>query len=94
VIDVHTIKPLDAQIIEESFTSNLFISVEEHTMIGCLGGTISEFLAETGQAIPLLRLGVKDTFSKVGDYNYLLEQNRLLPEQLADDIFTKYTSIK
>jgi transketolase len=94
VVDVHTIKPLDIQSIKDSLGSKLFASVEEHTIIGGLGGAISEILAEQGVPIPLLRLGIKDTFCKVGDYNYLLEQNRLLPEQIAADIISRYESIK
>jgi len=94
VVDVHTIKPLDTQIIRDSVLSRLFVSIEEHNIIGGLGGAVSEYLSEEGCAIPLLRLGVKDTFCKVGDYNYLLEQNRLTPELLAEDILSKYQSTK
>jgi transketolase len=92
VVDVHTIKPLDVHKIKDSIISKLIVTVEEHSIIGGLGGAISEILAERGH-VPLLRLGVKDTFCKVGDYQYLLEQNRLQPNQIADDILEKYTSL-
>jgi transketolase len=94
VIDVHTIKPLDTKIIKDSLDTRLLVSVEEHTIIGGLGGAVSEFLAGEGANIPLMRLGIKDTFLKVGDYNYLLGQCGLLPEQIAADIIAKYESIK
>jgi transketolase len=93
IVDVHTIKPLDVQTIKDSLNSKLFVSVEEHNIIGGLGSAISEYLAEQVKKAPLLRLGVKDTFSVVGDYEYLLEQHRLLPEQIAEDILAKYNSI-
>ena len=93
VVDVHTIKPLDIQKIKDCASSKLLVSVEEHSIIGGLGGAISETLADIGKQVPLLRLGVKDTFCKVGDYPYLLEQNRLQPEQIADDIAIKYQSL-
>lgn len=93
VVDMHTIKPLDTEVLKDSIDSKLFISVEEHNIIGGLGTAISEFLASESGFPTLLRLGVKDTFSHPGDYAYLLEQHRLLPEQIAEDILTKYSSI-
>lgn len=93
VADVHTIKPLDKESITKKLDSKLLVSVEEHSIIGGLGGAMAEFLAEEASAPPLLRLGVKDTFSKPGDYPYLLEQNRLTPELIAEDILWKYKSL-
>jgi transketolase len=93
VVDVHTIKPLDIQAINDSLNSKLFVSVEEHNIIGGLGGVISEYLAEQGKIAPLLRLGVKDKFSIVGDYDYLLHQHRLTPDLIAEDILRKYNSL-
>jgi transketolase len=89
VVDIHTIKPLDTKIINDCIDSKLFVSVEEHNILGGLGGAIGEKLAEMGNCAPLFRLGVKDTYCRVGDYQYLLSQNRLLPEQLAEDIAAK-----
>ena len=93
VVDVHTIKPLDINVIEGSLKSKLFVSIEEHSIIGGLGTSISEYLSGIKDAPILLRLGVKDVFSKPGDYLYMLEQHRLLPDQIAEDIFIKYSSI-
>ena len=90
VIDVHTIKPIDAEMIYKCFNSNLLVSIEEHSIIGGLGSSISEVIAEMSNYPPLLRLGVKDTFSHPGDYTYLLEQNRLQPILIAEDILNKY----
>jgi transketolase len=94
IVDMHTIKPLDRQIIKESANSKLFVSVEEHNIIGGLGSAISEYLAEQGGKAPLLRLGVKDTFSIVGNYEYLLEQHRLTSELIDEDILQKYNSLQ
>jgi len=63
VIDSHTIKPLDIEIIQNSRVSNLFVSVEEHNIIGGLGTAIAEFIASKSKFPPLLRLGVKDIFA-------------------------------
>jgi transketolase len=91
VIDVHTIKPIDSEMIFKSFDSTLFVSVEEHSIIGGLGTSISEIITEKSNCPPLLRLGVKDTFSHPGDYIYLLEQNRLQPILIAEDILNEYS---
>jgi transketolase len=90
VVDMHTIKPLDTEILEKYSSSNLFVSIEEHNIIGGLGTAISEFIA-SGRNMPrLLRLGVSDTFSHPGDYAFLIEQNRLNPQLIAEDVFDNY----
>ncbi len=86
VIDMHTIKPLDEVSIKKCFNSKLFVSVEEHNIIGGLGTAISEYISSNINSPQLLRLGVMDEFSKPGDYTYLLKQNRLMPNEIAEDI--------
>jgi transketolase len=93
VIDMHTIKPLDTEILKKCCDSNYFVSVEEHNIVGGLGTAISEFIASKRNFPPLLRIGVMDKFSHPGDYTYLLEQNRLQPEQIAEDILSNYEII-
>lgn len=93
VVDVHTIKPLSDSVLDNTLSSKLLITIEEHNVIGGLGGVISEKLAAIGNTPPLMCLGIKDCFSRVGDYEYLLSENRLLPEQIAEDIFGKYTTL-
>lgn len=90
VIDMHTIKPLDKDILLQCTSSKLFVSVEEHNIIGGLGSAISEFLASNTMLPTLLRLGVMDKFSHPGEYAYLIEQNRLTPQLLAEDILINY----
>jgi transketolase C-terminal domain/subunit len=46
------------------------------------------------QRSPLLRLGVQDSFSQPRDYEYLLKQNRLQPEEIVDDILKAYRNIR
>ncbi|HTA61393.1 MAG TPA: transketolase C-terminal domain-containing protein [Bacteroidia bacterium] len=91
VIDMHTIKPLDTAIIDNEIrSSKLIVSVEEHSKIGGLGGAIAEHLSELKQHPVLLRLGIEDEFQNAGNYLYMLEQNHLLPEQIAANILEKY----
>ncbi len=94
VVNIHTIKPLDNDCIDScDASSKLLVSVEEHSKIGGLGGVISEYLSSKTSHSPLLRLGIADKFRHAGDYNYLLGKNRLLPEQIAQDIEEKYLSL-
>lgn len=93
IIDMHTIKPLDTDIIKNSLGANLLVSLEEHNIIGGLGTAISEFLSSAKNTPPLIRLGVMDKFSKPGNYNFLLEQNRLQPNEIAEDIIKSYNLI-
>jgi transketolase len=94
VVNMHTIKPLDVNSLNDAVTkSKLFVSVEEHSRIGGLGGAISEYLCASAQHPPLLRLGIADTFRHAGDYQYLLGENGLLPEQIAESIERKYLSL-
>lgn len=93
VYDVHTLKPKDVESIRTSKKSKLFVSVEEHSVIGGLGSSISDFTSQEGGYPALLKLGVQDKFSVVGDYDFLLEQHRLTADLIAEDVAIKYKSI-
>lgn len=93
VIDVHTIKPLDTSCIEKDKDKKLIVSVEEHSIIGGLGSAISDFTSAESGYPAILKLGVKDCFSKPGDYTYLLEQHRLTPQFIAEDIINKLKKV-
>lgn len=86
VVDMHTIKPIDKDAIINSRGSKLLVTVEEHNTNGGLGSAVADVMAAEGGMPRLLKLGVQDTFSAVGDYNYLLEQHRLTPELIKEDI--------
>ena len=78
VVNIHTIKPLDREAIARACReSGLLVSVEEHSILGGLGGAISEAMSEIGGAPRLLRIGMPDTFIHPGEYKYLLEQSGL-----------------
>ena len=88
VIDVHTVKPLDTVCIDRYAAHKLLVSVEEHNVIGGLGGAISEHLAGLEAHPRLLRLGIKDRFFTPGDYPYLIQQCRLDASSIEEDILT------
>ncbi len=67
VINVHTIKPLDADtIIRSASKTGAVVTAEEHSIIGGLGGAVCEALCEGGKPVPVVRLGVNDEFGKSG----------------------------
>lgn len=93
IIDMHTIKPLDTKVIESCFDSKLFVSIEEHNIVGGLGTAISDHISEFSRHPLLIKLGVEDKFSHPGEYEYLIKQNRLDFESIAEDILVKYKSL-
>ena len=92
VVDVCSIKPLDKDSINESKTSKLIASVEEHNVVGGLGSAIADYMAEEGGFAPIIKLGVQDQFGEVGDYQYQLDYHGLTPEKIAVSIYNKLNS--
>lgn len=86
VYDVHCIKPIDKETIIRSCDSKLFVSVEEHSVVGGLGTSIAEVLSKQTTHPSLVRLGVQDTFSPVGEYGYLLDFHGITAERIASTI--------
>lgn len=87
ILDMHTIKPLDTEALDTVFArSKLVVTVEEHNIIGGLGGAVAEYKSRLRQAPPLLIIGIEDFFPHAGDYNFLLEVCGLTPPQIASRI--------
>ena len=73
VIDIHTIKPIDREIIIKcAKETKKLISIEDHNVIGGLGSAISEVLTDE-YPTKLIRLGVNDTFGKSGKAEELMK---------------------
>lgn len=67
IINVHTIKPLDAETICSSAKkTGAVVTAEEHSVIGGLGSAVSEAICENGTCVPVVKLGVNDCFGKSG----------------------------
>ena len=79
VVNMHTIKPIDKKAIEESLSSKLIVSIEEHNVIGGLGSAISECLSSFSNSPRLLSLGIETNIQKVENINiYWLDINLML----------------
>ena len=77
VINIHTIKPLDEEIIIKSAAkTGKVVTVEEHSVIGGLGGAVAEVLSEK-QPTKMKRIGVYDTYGESGSAAALLEKYQL-----------------
>ena len=77
VINIHTIKPLDKElVIASAKKTGKVVTVEEHSIIGGLGGAVCEALSEAAPT-PVLRIGVKDTFGESGPAAALLKKYQL-----------------
>jgi transketolase len=74
VIEIHTLKPLDEEIvIKAAKETNGIVTVEEHSIIGGLGSAVAECLAKNNPA-RMEMVGIKDTFAETGPYEALLEK--------------------
>ncbi|MBR3255111.1 MAG: transketolase family protein [Clostridia bacterium] len=86
VVDVHTIKPIDKEmVIKCAKETKKLISIEDHSIIGGLGSAISEVLTEE-YPVKLTRLGIKDTFGKSGKAEDLMRYFGITSEEIIKNI--------
>lgn len=87
VVDIHTIKPIDKDLIVElAKTHNRIVTVEEHTVIGGLGSAVAEVMAEHPTSCGLQRIGMEDVFGRSGKPADLLEYYGLNAKSIAEKI--------
>lgn len=86
LIDMHTIKPLDVEAIESVKNHRLIVTIEEHTVIGGLGSAVAEYKAIANFCVPVLMLGIGDSFSHAAEYQQLIKRYKLTPEDIATKI--------
>lgn len=92
VIDVHTIKPIDEEmIIKCAKETKKLISVEDHNIIGGLGSSICEVLCEKCPT-NLTRLGIKDTFGKSGKAEELMKYFGIDKDSIIEAVI-KYKNV-
>lgn len=72
VVDLHTVKPIDKELIVKcARETGAAVTAEEHSIVGGLGGAVAEVLAEN-HPIPMVRVGIKDMFGESGKPEELL----------------------
>ena len=86
VINIHTIKPIDTELVAASAKkTGKVVTVEEHSIIGGLGSAVCEALAETVPT-PVLRIGVQDVFGESGPAKALIAKYGLDSEGIYKKI--------
>jgi transketolase len=83
VINIHTIKPLDTElVIKAAKETGAIVTAEEHNIIGGLGSAVAEAVCENAP-VPVIRIGTKDVFGRSGKVPALLEMYGLTPANIA-----------
>ena len=83
VVNIHTIKPIDRDIIAKAASeTGAIVTAEEHNIIGGLGGAVAEVVCETAPA-PVVRVGMNDTYGHSGTVPALLEAYGLTPAAIV-----------
>lgn len=83
VVDMHTIKPLDIDVVNSCIDEiGKIITIEDHNILNGLGSAVSEVVAERGKGI-VRRIGIQDQFGQSAPYERLLEMNGITVENVV-----------
>lgn len=94
VINLHTIKPIDRELILKSAQeTGAIVTAEEHSIVGGLGGAVAEVLSEN-QPTPLVRVGLRDMFAESGRPYELLEKYGMTAADIVRAVKTVLTRKK
>lgn len=84
LVSMHTVKPIDSELIASLALQSPIATLEEHTIMGGLGSTVSECLTDSLSSQKLLRIALPDAFQKkVGTHDFLRKQNGIDPDSVA-----------
>ena len=87
VVDMFTIKPIDAEcILKCAAETGAIVTAENHQLIGGLTSAVSEVLAENSVAVALEKIGIHDEFGEVGDQTYLLDRFQLTAPYIKEAV--------
>lgn len=88
VINMHTIKPIDENlIIEAAKETGAIVTAEEHNIIGGLGSAVAEVIGEN-HPVPLKRIGIKDTFGESGKPAELMKKYGLTSDGIVKAVIS------
>jgi transketolase len=74
VVDMHTIKPIDTELVLDCCkTTGAIVTVEDHNIMNGLGSAVAEIIVEHN-LVPIQRVGIKDRFAESGEYRELLNK--------------------
>lgn len=88
VLNVYSIKPLDAETLVQSVRkTGKIITIEEHSVIGGLGGAVSECLMKN-YPVKMEMIGINDVFAESGDYDELLSKYGISADRIMNQVIT------
>ncbi len=83
VVNIHTVKPIDQEIILKAASeTGAIVTAENHNIINGLGSAVAEVLIENNP-VPMKRIGVRDHFGEVGKMPYLMDKFQMLPRDIV-----------
>ncbi len=83
VLDMYSIKPIDRpSLVQAASETGCVVTVEDHNVLGGLGGAVAEILGEE-LPVPIVRVGLSDSFAQSGDPGELLDLYGLTPRHIA-----------
>lgn len=83
VLEMHTIKPLDAAAVEQAAReTGAIVTAEEHSIVGGLGAAVAEVVADC-YPVPVKRVGLQDCFAETGPYQTILDHFGLNVEKIV-----------
>ncbi|MGI5848018.1 MAG: transketolase family protein [Candidatus Cryptobacteroides sp.] len=86
VIDMHTIKPIDKELVlKYARKTGAIVTCENHQIVNGLGSAVAEVLSEN-YPVKLKRIGVNEQFGEVGTLEELIARFRFTPEDIASDV--------
>jgi transketolase len=87
VINIHTLKPIDKDIIQKAIDeTGKIITVEDHNIIGGLGSAVSEVIAEYGKGVTFKRLGLTTFSQGYGTYAQVKDANGIGIQRICDEV--------
>ena len=93
VYNMHTLKPVDKDGLKKIFAKHkLIVTVEEHNIVGGLGGAVAEFKATLENTPRQIFIGVEDFSAAAGSHNFVLNQIGLTAEKIAARIETEWSN--
>ena len=86
VVDMHTIKPLDTELIDKlSRQCGAIVTAEDHSVIGGLGGAVAEHVVSSNP-VPIEKIGVNDRFGESAQADEMLEMMGLKSHHICDSV--------
>lgn len=90
VYNIHTLKPIDKELMNSLGSYRIIVTVEEHSVIGGLGGVVAEEISGLSVRPKLLRIGVEDYYPHAGPYSSLISNAGLSWDHILQRITEEY----